>query len=388
MKCLTKDAKVALPYQYYYIPTLLLTLAGISDTIFLSLSHYRNYTDISYASFCAISKAINCDTVSQSPWSILFNIPVALWGLIGYLLFFVILIPVRKNTEEARTLWSILFVLALLYTLTAVFFGYISANKIHSYCLLCLLSYGISFLLFLYSWIIRRRFCEGSLFADLKLSFLNIRRNRYLQYALIILFVFAFILKVFTPHYWQYQFSEPGSLLPSGITEDGYPWIGATKPTLTIEEFSDYQCFQCAKMHHFLRLLVADSPEKIRLVHRNYPMDNEFNKFVVPEPFHVGSGLLALAAIAAEKQNKFWEMNDALYAIVSEKQDKINLITLAEENGIDSELLKRDMYDQESLKKLQKDIWQGLRYNITGTPTFVIDGQVFQGGIPPAILKY
>ena len=119
MNILSKK-NVALPYKFYYLPTLFLTIAGILNASYLALSHYRNYTDISYASFCAISKAVNCDTVSQSPWSVLFGIPVAFWGLIGYLFFLVFLIPVRRNTADNRPLWSILFFLALVFSLAAV----------------------------------------------------------------------------------------------------------------------------------------------------------------------------------------------------------------------------------------------------------------------------
>ncbi|MBU4035957.1 MAG: hypothetical protein KKA35_05965, partial [Proteobacteria bacterium] len=42
------------------------------------------YTDIGYESFCAISKAINCDTVSQSPYSVFLGVPLAIWGVAGY----------------------------------------------------------------------------------------------------------------------------------------------------------------------------------------------------------------------------------------------------------------------------------------------------------------
>jgi len=39
------------------------------------------------------------------------------------------------------------------------------------------------------------------------------------------------------------------------------------------------------------------------------------------------------------------------------------------------------------LKKLENDIRTGLKKNIYGTPSFVIDGNVYTGHIPPNILK-
>lgn len=387
MQLLTKNKTTALPYPYYFIPILVLTLAGIGDTFYLTFSHYKNYTDISYASFCAISKAINCDTVSQSPWSIFLNIPVALWGLIGYFIFLIFLLAVRKNEENNRPFWSILFVLAILYSLSAVFFGYISAIEIKSYCILCFLSYTISFGLLLYSWIIRRRFCSAPLYFSLSQSLSLIKQNIFVKYSLITLLLIICSLKIFLPHYWEYQFPEPDNSIPNGTTNSGHPWIGATSPTLTIEEFTDYQCFQCAKMHYYLRRLVAEYPKKIRLIHRNYPMDHEVNPYVVPEPFHVGSARLALLSIAALDQNKFWQVNDALFSEVRGRKDVIDVQKIASQAQADPTALAQKIYDKQTIKALETDIRDGLRHKITGTPAYVINGVVYLGNLPETVFE-
>jgi len=386
MRIFTKNSKQALPFSYYFIPTLLLTLTGIGDCIYLTISHYRNYTDISYASFCAISKAINCDTVSQSPWSILFNIPVALWGLLGYILFLIFLIPTRKNRASHRPLWKILFILAALYSTSAIFFGYISASQIHSYCIMCLLSYTISFALLFYCWIIHRRFCDAFIIADIKQTATVIKKNWFLKFSLVIVLVSGICLHLFLPQYWHYQFTAPDDLLSSGITKDGHPWIGATHPTITIEEFTDYQCFQCAKMHHYLRNLITQHPDTIRLVHHNYPMDHEVNPIVVPEPFHIGSGRLALLSIAAINQNKFWQVNDAIFEMVREKKTNIDIRKIAKKAQADPVALSRAIYTKETIKKLEDDIRTGLRHNMTGTPSYLIKGEVYLGQLPNTLL--
>ncbi len=73
-------------YFWYSTTVVLLLILGLLLTGYLFFSHYQNYTDIGYSSFCALSKSINCDTVSQSRWSILFGLPLALWGMIAYIL--------------------------------------------------------------------------------------------------------------------------------------------------------------------------------------------------------------------------------------------------------------------------------------------------------------
>ena len=382
----TNTSSRPLPYKYYYFPVLLLVLLGLTDTLYLALSHYRNYTDITYSSFCAISKAINCDTVSQSPWSILFGMPVALWGLFGYLLYGTILIAARKKTQDHLSLWSLLFLQGLLFSLVAIYFGYVSGTKIHSYCILCILSYAISFALLIYSWLILRRFDTRPFLTSLVRSVSVLCANRFLKITLPILIMLFIGVRISLPHYWTYTFPAVSAKISTGMTKDLSPWIGAEHPILTIEEYSDYQCFQCYKMHFMLRRLISRYPTKIRLIHRHYPMDNTVNEIIVPTPFHVGSGKMAMMAIYASFKDKFWQANNALFQLGREKKT-FNTRTLAQKTGIPSGELAMATRDPKIRLLLQRDIRKGMLLHITGTPTFVIDDQVYMGSIPAGILE-
>ena len=376
-----------LSYQTYSTSILLITLVGIFASAYLTLSHYRNYTDIDYSSFCAISQAINCDTVSQSPWSILLGIPLALWGLFAYLLFFILITLAWKNTPERRYIWDMLFVIAFLYSLADLYFGYVSAQKIHAYCIMCLLTYAVSFSLLFSTWIIRRRFNHHSLFFGLKKSLRTIREKKHSLSALVALVLLFASLHFVLPRYWIFTYPVPSENVSSGITPQGNPWLGAKKPTLTIEEFTDYQCFQCSKMHLMLRLLVNRHPQKLRLVHHHYPMDSQFNYVLVKHPFHEGSGKLAMLAIASEKQGKFWQANDGLYSIARHNIQQFTIQKFAKKLGMDPDRLKNDMYSKETLKILEKDIRKGLKNKILGTPSFIVDGKVYAGHLPAEILE-
>jgi uncharacterized membrane protein/protein-disulfide isomerase len=375
-----------LPYRYYYIPTLLLVLVGMMDTTYLAISHYKNYTDISYSSFCALSRAINCDTVSQSPWSILLGLPVAIWGLFGYAVFGIILFAAHNNKPEKISLWSLLFLLGLLYSAAAIYFGYISATKIHSYCILCILSYGISFSLLVYAWIIRRRFDKHDFVKSLGTALPYLSRNIFLRTALIILVFLGIGTKILLPQYWSYTLADPDHTIATGMTKDFHPWIGAQDPILTIEEYSDYQCFQCYKMHFILRQLIARYPDRIRLIHHHYPMDNSVNNIIVPTPFHVGSGKMAMMAIYASLKGKFWETNDVLFEMGRTKKP-FNTKILAEKTGLPSGELAMATKDKRIMLLLRKDILAGMKLKIMGTPSFVINNQVYAGVIPASILE-
>jgi uncharacterized membrane protein/protein-disulfide isomerase len=375
-------------YQFYYFIAFSLIVIGITTTSYLALSHYRNYTDLTYASFCALSKSINCDTVSQSSWSVFLDVPVALWGLAGYLLYTLFLVSVYRNTHEGRSLWSILQILGILYSAVALAFGYISARIIHSYCLMCITSYAVSLSLLLLSVMVRKRFANGPLLSDMNMSFSCIKENYSLKISLLLIVALFVGLKFVIPHYWVYEYPPLSANVSTGFTDTGSPWIGAEKPQITIEEFTDFQCFQCSKLHSFLRRLIEQHPEKIRLVHHHYPLDHNYNPILIKEPLHVGSGEMALLAIYASMKGKFWEMNDELYAFSrSSNKENLDLTILSKKLNLPLAEIQDSIGSKDNKIKLALDIEKGLLNGITGTPAYIIDGKIYQGSIPNDIFQ-
>jgi len=375
-----------LPVPVYFWTVVIFALAGLADSVYLSISHYRVYTDIGYTSFCAISRTINCDTVSQSPFSIFLDVPVPVWGIIGYA-FFLLWMPLAwSRGMERRRIWTILLLLSLGFSLYSIVLAVITTFYIHSYCIMCILSYGINFFLLYYLWLMRKRFRCESIFKALRQDF-DFLGTKKIQVGTIFLpfLIVVGLTTLFFPHYWDTIPTEGSVSLLTGVTEDGHPWIGARSPELVITEYADYLCFQCKKMHYYLRKLITKNPDKIRLVHRHFPMDHEYN-FIVKHPFHVGSGKMALFAIHAAAKGKFWQMNDILFGIAGKAQE-IDVKDLATQAVLDYPALLGSLNDPKSRQQLKVDIWQGMKLRMTGTPSFLIDGKVYQGQIPPEIFK-
>ena len=383
-----KQTRIANPYPYhvYLWTTVVLTLGGLADSIYLAISHYRVHTDIGYKSFCAISKALNCDTVSQSPYAIMLNIPLAIWGIIGYsFLLFLLWWAAGKRAAKER-IWSLIFWVALFFSTHSVILALISTYLIRSYCILCIVSYGVNLALLLYAWLIRRRFSKSGLIENTRKDILFLWENKIKSMLLLATFCAAVVfIWTFMPKYWNYRPPLLTADMPTGITASGYPWIGAESAALEITEFADYQCFQCRKMHFYLRQLMVENPDKIKLIHHHYPMDHEFNP-IVREQFHVGSGKLALLAVYAALENKFWQMNDLLYDLGSQKKP-FGTEKLAKILDLDSRKLAGSINDPAIRHRLKHDIYIGNKLGITGTPAYVIDGQLYQGQIPPAIIS-
>jgi uncharacterized membrane protein/protein-disulfide isomerase len=377
---------VPLPFPVYFWTVALLALAGLLNSIYLAISHYRVYTDIGYRSFCAISKAINCDTVSQSPYSIILNVPVPVWGIIGYTFFLLFLVFAWSKPRQCMRLWSLLTGIAMIFSCISIGLALILTIYIHSYCIMCMLSYGINFTLLFFTALTRKRFNTSGFFAGLRQDIFSLIQKRARVVAVFAPFLIIVCISIATfPGYWKIMPGRVSAEIPQGLTEDGHPWIGAESPELTIIEFSDYLCFQCKKMHYYLRRLVAENPTKIRLVHRHFPMDHEVN-FIVEDPFHIGSGKMALAAIYSVSEGKFWEMNDLLFELAG-NQKKMHLNELASKTSLDSRRLVGAIYSPEIRQKLKIDIWTALKFRMVGTPSYLIDGKVYQGQLPPEIFK-
>ena len=372
-------------FGIYFWVTIALAAAGLIDSIYLSLSHYRNYVDIGYSSFCAISRAINCDTVSQSPYAIFLGMPVPVWGVIGYIFVLLLIYFAGMKAACKQRVWALLILVSALYSIYSIVLAVISHFYIHSYCIMCIASYAINFLLLFYAWLIRRRFDPDGYVQSLQKDFLFLKSRWRLVATVLLPFAMVGVMLWHSfPAYWQYRPIEFSVKLQTGKTSEGYPWIGSENAELVITEFTDYMCFQCNKINSYLRRLMNRYPEKIKLIHRHFPMDSEFNP-IVKIPFHEGAGKLALLAIQAEKEGKFWPVNDELYACAL-KSNVIEISAIAESVGLNSEVLKKSLNNSTNLRKLNQDIIDGLKLGISGTPNFVIDGKIYISQIPAEIL--
>lgn len=374
-----------LPFPVYFFAVVLLALIGLGDSIYLSISHYRNYMDIGYVSFCAISKSINCDTVSQSSYAIFLNVPVAVWGVIGYILFLILLSFAGSQQAGQKRGWSILFLVAVTFSTISIILAVISSFYIQSYCIMCLLIFGINFALFFYILLIRKRFDDARFFDSLRQDLVFLWQIKTKSVLSLSVFILAIALIVaFYPKYWKFPLSFHADI-SSGVTDEGHPWIGAENPEYVITEFTDYQCFQCKKMHSFLRMIAAKHSGKIKIIHRHFPMDDQFNPLVT-KPYHVGSGKLALFAIYASTKGKFWEVNDILFKMKNIK-GTINIRGIAKKADLDLYELAGSINNRILLSMLRRDIHDGIKLGLRGTPGFVINDKVYQGQLSPEIVK-
>jgi uncharacterized membrane protein/protein-disulfide isomerase len=375
-----------LPFPVYFWSIAAVAVAGLLNMVYSSLSHYRVHTDILYVSLCAVSEAINCDTVSQSMHSIFLGMPVPVWGVLGYGFFLILLSFAYLSEADHRRIWPLLFLTALFFSGYSLYLAYILKFEIKVYCIVCLVGYGINFALLYLVWIIRRRFPEKGFFSGLKKDLFFLWRPWKIQTTILAVFLgITCILPFVYPNYWRFSLPEISADMATGMTEDGDPWIGAENPELVITEYSDYMCFQCRKMHMYLRQIVAANPDKIRLIHRHFPMDPQFNP-TLTGTFHPASGKLAIAASYAALENRFWQMNDLLYDIPKDIKT-LDVRDLAQKSGVSFKGLASAPENRFFYRRIKRDVFKGIELGVMGTPTYEVDGKLFQGRIPMEIIK-
>ena len=87
----------------------------------------------------------------------------------------------------------------------------------------------------------------------------------------------------------------------------------------------------------------------------------------------------ALAARAAQEQGKFWEYHDLLYETQDQGYSEERLVTLADEVGLDVDEFRFGLESGENEAVVGEDFREGQERGVSGTPTFVINGQTLVG---------
>ena len=125
------------------------------------------------------------------------------------------------------------------------------------------------------------------------------------------------------------------------------------------------------------------NPDRIRLVHRHFPLDNICNP-VIQKVFHPRACVYAALAACAGEEGKFWQANDYLYER-GRAQSPFRIQDLANAIGVEDSALK-ECLELRAANLLEGDITEGVQLHIYGTPTFRIDGKLYMGELPEEIL--
>jgi protein-disulfide isomerase len=162
---------------------------------------------------------------------------------------------------------------------------------------------------------------------------------------------------------------------PIDIPVAGAPVRGPQNAPVTIVEFSDFQCPYCAAAAPQINALLQAYPSQLKLIYKQFPLE-----------IHSQADLAAAASVAAQKQGKFWPMYDSLFQI-HDALSRPNILYVAKANGLDMNRFETDLDSTDVRETVIRDIQDGDRAGVEGTPTIFINGQRYNGPIEMSALK-
>lgn len=145
------------------------------------------------------------------------------------------------------------------------------------------------------------------------------------------------------------------------------PSLGPDSAAVVIVEFFDPACGTCRSFYPLVKQLMAQDPERIRLVMRY-------------TPFHKGSDKVVAVLAAAQRQGKFWPTLEALL----ESQDdwasnhtaKVELVWKHLEGlGLNMEQLAFDLTAPDLQQQIAQDMADANTLGVAKTPEYFVNGK-------------
>jgi Na+/H+ antiporter NhaA len=142
---------------------------------------------------------------------------------------------------------------------------------------------------------------------------------------------------------------------------------GPEESLVTLVEYGDFECPYCGMAEPAVRELLRDYGE-VRYVWRHLPLND----------VHPNAQLAAEAAEAAGKQGSFWEMHDLLLDH-QEALSPRDLVGYAAALGLDTMQFAADLRKHAGRAHVDEDLESADLSNVSGTPTFFVNGKRHYG---------
>ena len=378
---------------------LLLGLLGIglaSYLVFLHLGLMRG--ELLGGAVCGGSGAFNCHVVTAGSWSSFLGMPLALWGLVGYVVVLALSVLGLQSPDWAAHASILIFALALLFVGIDLALLALMVFVIRFYCVLCLLSYAVNLTLFVIAarslerpWLRALGQLGGSLAALMPSSR---RPATGLFWALIFVGVFGVVGVHASTTFvtrgslgsMRKQMREFASKQPRVSVEvTGDPMLGPSGAPLQIIEFSDFLCPACQRASKMNTIIVASHRRDARFIFKHFPLDSSCNE-KISRMVHPGACRVAAASGCVPLQGKFWLFHD----LVFEQGHPYNVMNLegdVERLGVNMAQFRTCMESGQGLEAVKRDIAEAGKVGVVSTPTYIINGLPLAGGIQPTMFE-
>ena len=160
------------------------------------------------------------------------------------------------------------------------------------------------------------------------------------------------------------------------IATAGYPARGPATAPVTIVEFSDFECPFCGRLFPTLKAVEKIYLDRVRIVYRQFPL----------RKIHPLAQKAAEASLCAGEQGRFWDMHDSLFGD-QEHLTVDDLKARAVALKLDTATFNACLDSGKQVAAIDRDIADGAKAGVTGTPTMFINGRMMVGAQPYAQIQ-
>lgn len=166
---------------------------------------------------------------------------------------------------------------------------------------------------------------------------------------------------------------DPLSEVFSKIELDNIPVKGSDDASITVVEYSDFQCPFCRRASDMLPGLLEEYDGKIKVVFKQFPLPN-----------HNWAKPASIASLCAFEQGNdhFWTYHDLIFKnqrqiTLENSKEKFN--EFAKETGLDQAKFDSCLANEKIAARVDAELNEGRAVGVNSTPTFVVDGLIVPG---------
>lgn len=313
-------------------------------------------------SLCNVNQFFNCDKTTQSKLSMIFGVPISLFGiLIGLIVFCG---QILKNQNYDRTSY---FILIINFAGCLILFTYslLILNGLCPFCTLYYIASGLTLFLFYKKRLSIRPATNFLLLFALTTLLLGGLARIYIDKKLALQSsLSADVIKQF------YSMKNIGS----PVISSEFKIASAINAPIKMIIFSDFECPTCKVFSEMLPQIVNRYQDKIDIQYFFYPLDNACNPNV-PRKIHPNACKAAYIA-SCIPIHAFAKSHDELFM----NQEKFNSGFL--EQFIKAHNLEACVSDPKTKEKILSLTTAATPYNLNVTPTYIINGVKLEGIVP------
>ena len=372
-----------------------LSLLGLLISGYLGVVHVALVRgDLLGGPLCgALGSAFNCHAATASRLGQGLWMPLAFWGVLGYLATLALSVIAWRCPEEAPRALTLLAGIGAACLVVDAGLLAVTLRQLHALCLLCLATYLINLLLTVAAWRGSGR-SGGQLVREVPAAGRAFLRPRsavaWAFWGVIVTGAVGLGAVQQTtdffhqaPHGLRERIQQHVANTPRvSVDTTGSPRLGSPSAPVQVVTFADFLCPLCRDVARFNAVIQASRPDEVSFVVKLFPLEQACNA-ALPQTIHPGACQLAAAAACAHAQGKFWAFHDRVFR-VGPTYRLGDLEQDAARAGVNLDAFRQCLAGGQGAQAVARDIAEGARLGLVGTPVMIVNGVRVDGTMSPS----